>query len=56
MDTVNNPYLDMARDWFKSSPSSDLFNDVKGVAIAAVAEYIANQNNTSNYPKKSNGS
>lgn len=56
METTQvNPYLEMAREWFRTCPSKDLFNDVKGVAIASVAEYLANKNNTTNY-KKSDGS
>lgn len=43
-DTTATKYWEQAEQWFKDNPWMQTWNTGAGVARAAVAEYIANQN------------
>lgn len=38
-----NPYLELARIWLETCPSKGMFSSYSGVAMTAVAEYLANE-------------
>lgn len=38
-----------SKQWFEKAPSTSMFNDAKGIAMGAVAEYLANQKNLTLY-------
>ena len=49
--TTGNIYVDRATQWLRNSFASTLFSSTQSTAIYAVAEYLANQAGTTNYPK-----
>jgi len=44
-------YMEQAKTWFYNHHKSWIFNDVKRIAITAVAEFIANKDNKIIYKK-----
>ena len=51
MTFIDNEYIKKAMEWFNSAVSKDMFSDTKQITILSVAEYLANLDGKTNYPK-----
>ncbi len=45
-----NPYVKRAREWLDNAPNRGMFGSSQGVAVAAVAEYLANLDGETLWP------